>query len=87
MVDHAHIFWTCPSIQPFCREVATIISKTLGFSISTTFTSLYLGYSPDRPNKEDAYLLKILLAASKKKSHYEALAQAFLPILSNSCNF
>lgn len=66
MVDHAHVFWSCPSIQIFWKEVATIISKTLGFTISTTFTSLYLGHIPDGLSKDDAYLLKILLAASKK---------------------
>lgn len=66
MADHAHVFWSCPPIQSFWKEVATIISKTLGFSICTTFTSLYLGHIPDGLSKDDAYLPKILLAASKK---------------------
>lgn len=43
MADHAHVFWSCPPIQSFWKEVATIISRTLGFTICTTFTSLYHG--------------------------------------------
>ena len=49
MVDHAEMFWSCPSIQTFWKKVVTII--TLGFGISTTFTSLYLGHIPDRLSK------------------------------------
>lgn len=55
MVDHTHVFWSCPSIQTFWKEVATIVSNTLGFTISATFTSLYLGYIHDGLS---AYLLK-----------------------------
>lgn len=66
MADLAHVFWSCPPNQNFWEEVATIISKTLGFITCTTFTSPYLGHILDGLSKEDAYLLKILLAASKK---------------------
>ena len=34
--------------------------------ISVTFLSLYLDYFPNKLSKDDAYLLKVLLAASKK---------------------
>ena len=66
MVDHAHVFWSCPLIQTFWKGVASIITKTLGFNISVTFLSLYLGYFPNKLSKDDACHLKILLAASKK---------------------
>ena len=46
--------------------MASIITKTMGFNLSVTFLSLYLGYFPNKLSKDDAYLLKVLLAASKK---------------------
>ena len=64
-VDHAHIFWSCPVIQPFWKEVTTLVSNVMGFNIDTTFEILYLGQSPDGLCQDDSYLLKIL-AASKK---------------------
>ena len=66
LADHTHIFWSCPVIQPYWNKVTEIISKVIGCDINTTFTSLYLGIIPDSINAMDAYLLKILLAASKK---------------------
>lgn len=66
MVDHAHVFWSCPYIKPFWKEVAKIILNTLGFAVPFTFISLYLGHLPDGLSKSDTYLLKILLASSKK---------------------
>jgi len=64
--DHAHIFWSCPSIQSFWRKVAKIISKVLCFNMKVSFTTLYLGNLPDGLSKADIYLLRVLLAASKK---------------------
>ena len=44
LVDHAYVFCSCPLIQSFWKEVALIITKTLGLNISVTFLCLYLGY-------------------------------------------
>ena len=38
----------------------------MGFDIEQTFISLYLGEIPDNLNNREKYLLKVLLAASKK---------------------
>lgn len=54
--DRARDVWS------FWKEVASVISKVPAF----TFTSLHLGYTPDKPSIMDACLLKIPLAASKR---------------------
>uniref|UniRef100_A0A3B1K1Q0 Reverse transcriptase domain-containing protein n=1 Tax=Astyanax mexicanus TaxID=7994 RepID=A0A3B1K1Q0_ASTMX len=66
LADHAHIFWSCPFIQSFWKDVAAIVARILGFGINTTFTCMYLCIFPDGLSNDDMYLLKILLAASKK---------------------
>lgn len=66
MADHFHIFWACPKIQPFWREVSTEIGKIMGVEFEHSFITLYLGKIPDTVLDEDKYLLKILLASSKK---------------------
>lgn len=38
----------------------------MGFDIEQTFISLYLGEIPDNLHNREKYLLKVLLAASKK---------------------
>lgn len=67
MVDHAHVFWFCSSIQMFWKYVATITTDVLGFNIDTTFTSLFFRLIPDEPSNDDKYILKSLLATEKKK--------------------
>lgn len=64
--DQGHIFWSCPLIQPFWTEVANLISETLCYQISCSFTSLYLGHLADKLTADDAYLYKIILASAKK---------------------
>lgn len=66
MADYGHIFWSCPLIRPFWMEVIKIITEVLGFHVSCTFTSLYLGYFTDDLVADDVYLLKVLLASAKK---------------------
>ena len=65
-VDHAHVFWSCPVVQPFWEEATELILKVMGFTVSDTFESLYLGQLPDGLCQDDAYLFKVLLVASKK---------------------
>lgn len=64
--DHAHVFWSCPSIQPFWNGVKHLMVETLGLNLDLSFTFLYLGKIPSGLCKSDKYLLKIFLAASKK---------------------
>lgn len=66
MVDHVHVFWYCPVIQSFWKEVGATISKTLGFVLNSTFISLYSAYIPDELDADNSYLLRILLAANKE---------------------
>ncbi len=66
LADQGHVFWSCPSIQTFWREVAKIISKVRHFNISVSFTTLYLRNMRDGLSKTDIYLFRVLLAASKK---------------------
>lgn len=66
MVDHAHVFWLCPPIQTYWREVTEVIDKVSGFIMDATFIYLYLGHFHGGLTKDDEYLLKILLAAEKK---------------------
>lgn len=66
MVDHAHVFWTCPHVMPFWEEVSKLISKILGFDVGMSFLFLYLGLIPKDLNASDIYLIKIFMAASKK---------------------
>ena len=65
-MDHAHVFWSCPVVQPFWKEATELISKVMGFTVSDSFESLYLGQLPDGLCQDDAYLFKVLLVASKK---------------------
>ena len=54
--------------------MATFINlKNLVLSIRTTFTSRHLGHISDGLSEDDAYLLKILMAA-RKKIHNKILA-------------
>ena len=66
MADHFHIFWACPKIQPYWQEVATEIHKIIGIKLKYSFITLYLGKMPEIVFHKDKYLIKILLASSKK---------------------
>ena len=66
LADHAHIFWSCPYIVPFWKEVGQLVSVVLDLRFDLSFTSMYLGHIPKDLSKSDSYLLKIFLVASKK---------------------
>ncbi|XP_054872348.1 LINE-1 retrotransposable element ORF2 protein isoform X1 [Amphiprion ocellaris] len=66
-VHHAHIFWLCHKLTPFWNDVHLTIVKILGYSIPNTCLVMYFGsIIINEVNKNDRYLLKILLAACKK---------------------
>ena len=66
MADHFHIFWDCPSIQPYWQEVTKEIKAIFGIEIECSFVTLYLGKIPDELMTQDSYLYKIIMAACKK---------------------
>lgn len=66
LADHFHIFWSCPAIQPYWQKITQVIQNIFGGEINSSFSTIYLGnIAPHIPGR-DKYLLKILLAASKK---------------------
>ena len=64
--NHTHIFWSCKKIEPFWREVHEVVCQTLGYPIPFTCTVLYLGHLVECVARDDLYLVKILLTASRK---------------------
>lgn len=64
--DHTHVFWKCTNIQPFWRNVYSVLCEVLGYKIPNSCLVLYLGHLEGLVHKEDQYLVKILLAAGKK---------------------
>ena len=66
-VDHAHIFWGCEKLQNFWQTIWSLIKKIIGYGIPKSSKTLYLGLlGVDIIQKEDEYLTKILLTASRK---------------------
>lgn len=66
LADHYHTFWSCPAIQPYWQVIIRIIQNVFGATVNGSFSTIYLGnLDPHTPGR-DKYLLKILLAASKK---------------------
>lgn len=74
--DHAHVFWQCQKIEDYWEGVWKKLKEILGYEIQKTPLVLYLGYIPeDEVQGEDTYLLKVLLAASRK-----AVTRAWLKV-------
>ena len=66
LADHFHIFWSCPAIQPYWQVVIQVIQTVFGNGFDCSFSTVYLGNIAAHLLVQDKYLLKILLAASKK---------------------
>ena len=66
LADHFHIFWDCPIIQTYWLEIEENINRILDFKLKHDFSTIYLGNIPSTVNTDDMYLIKIMLAASKK---------------------
>ena len=67
--DHEHIFWkwNCPKIDKYWDEVWSVIKEILKYEIPKTSVVLYLGnLTQENTHGDDMYLVKVLLAASKK---------------------
>ncbi len=66
LAGHYHIFWGCPVIQSYWQGVTRTIQKVFGAGFDCSFPAIYLGNNAAYLLVQDRYLLKILLAASKK---------------------
>lgn len=66
-VGHTHVFWDCTKITRYWNDVWKEMGKILGYELPKTCTALYLGnVTRENIQDKDWYLIKILLAASKK---------------------
>lgn len=63
--DHSHIFWNCTKIRLYWENVNAVIKNILGYEIPNTCPVMYFGDIEDVVMR-DLYLIKVLLAASKK---------------------
>lgn len=84
MANHFHVFWACPKIQLYWKAVASEIKKIMGVELGFSFVTLYLGKIPETVLHKDKYLLKILLASSRKSITRKWL-QIDLPKLDQWC--
>uniref|UniRef100_A0A3Q3ASL9 Reverse transcriptase domain-containing protein n=1 Tax=Kryptolebias marmoratus TaxID=37003 RepID=A0A3Q3ASL9_KRYMA len=65
--DHSHIFWNCPKIVQFWKDVHETVKKVLGYDIPMSSMVLYLcNFNNTKVRAKDKYLIKIMLIASKK---------------------
>lgn len=65
--DHTHIFWSCQKLKGYWDKIWRGLQKIIGYEIPKTCKILYLGnLTQDTIQKEDEYLVKVLLSASKK---------------------
>ena len=67
VANHFHIFWGCPVMNTYWKDVHKHLEATMGFEIPFRFDVLYLCNLPyDELEYNDKKLLLILLVASKK---------------------
>lgn len=64
--NHSHVFWCCCKLRPFWNVVNTTVNNILDYDIPNNCVVMYLGKIDEAVQKEDRYLVKILLIASKK---------------------
>ena len=64
--NHSHIFWNCTKIRSYWEKVNAVVKIILGYGIPNTCPVMYLGNIKDVVMGGDLYLIKVLLAASKK---------------------
>lgn len=65
--DHFHIFWDCPKLNLFWRDIQQSLSKVFNTQVPLNFESL--GHISFLELRRDIKLIQILLMASKKITH------------------
>ena len=66
VANHFHIFWDCPKLKAFWRDIQVSLSSVFNTQIPLSFEVLYLGHVPFFKCWREIKLLQILLVASKK---------------------
>ena len=67
VADHFHVFWGCPILNSYCKEIHEHLEAVFGIDIPFQFETLYLGnLQYDQLDGNDKKLILILLVASKK---------------------
>lgn len=66
LANHFHIFWSFQAIQSYLKDVMQVIHNIFGDDVDLSFTAIYLGNIAANLTVKEKYLLKILLATSKK---------------------
>lgn len=66
--DHFHVFWGCPLINHYWKEIKKVIDEVLKIEIPLDFKILYLGEINhlNLQRREDYKMLRIMLLACKK---------------------
>ena len=64
--NHYHIFWDCPKLKIFWRDIQASLSTVFNTQIPLSFDVLYLGHVPFFECRRKIKQLQILLVASKK---------------------
>ncbi len=79
--DFFQVFWSCPNLKTFKKEVEQLISETLDVALDFSFISMYLGKLPEGLSKRDTYLLKIFMVANKNHQIIKCWLQQNPPTL------
>ena len=66
VANHHHIFWECPKLSVFWKDVQKSLGSVFNSQIPLNFESLYLGNISFLELRRDIKLMQILLVASKK---------------------
>ena len=63
---HYHVFWECPNIQNYWKDIHKAIQDVFNTHIPFDFKIMYLSYIPPELSAIDKYFMGALLAAGKK---------------------
>lgn len=67
-VHHSHIFWSCPKVSPFWKDIQIILIRLLGYNIPKTSIFLYLSNISKKYLKQTDISSKCSTPLSKKRS-------------------
>lgn len=65
--DQTHIFWDCPTIHSFWKDIKGILENLLKVNISFDSQTFLLEIFPDNLSQDQAFLLHLLLMMARKR--------------------